>query len=118
MFGRLLRSLRWYPQNHEQQEYPALAHLMLAYLHQDRDMEADTIPEVIANYARSHAADREQLLRDMEEFTQRFRDCLNEAFVKWWQLHIEMGKNPKTAVQFFDMIRSIVANPEGYWRFE
>jgi len=118
MFGRLLRFLRLYPQSRKQQEYPALARLMLAYLHQDRNMETDTIPEVIANYARSHAADREQLLRDMEEFTQRFRDCLNEAFVKWWQLHIEMGKNPKTAVQFFDMIRSIVANPEGYWRFE
>jgi len=100
-------------------EYPSLSNLMLAHLNPDWDMEANSIPEVIANYARiATQARRDQLFRDIDAFIKRFRDNLNAAFVEWWELHIETARPPKTALEFFDMIRAIVTDPECYKQYE
>jgi len=81
-------------------------------------MEYASIPEGIADYARLHADNKEQLFREMDEFTKRYPDTLGKEFVKWWGFHIEMPCSPKTVVQFFDMIRAIVNDPSCYKQHE
>jgi len=99
-------------------EYPCLSNLMLAYLNQDWDMEYESIPEGIADYARiATQAQRDQLFRDMDAFTERFQDSLDAAFVEWWEMHIDLARPPQTAVYFY-MIRAIVNDPDCYKQYE
>jgi hypothetical protein len=111
MFSRLFRLVRGRELPANQKQSAALKMLMDVELGQDMDLFGETTPAAIADFARnSQQSDRGQLLRDMDEFTQRFHDCLEEAFDRWFG-----GRNPR---QFFDMVRAIIADPECYVRFE
>jgi len=92
-------------------EFPALESLFSVELGQDTDIFGATHAEAIANFARdAPQEEKDQLLRDISEFEQRFHDCLDEAFRRWF--------NGGNANYYFSMIRAIVADPNCYKKYE
>jgi len=80
MFSRIFRLFRGRELPANQKQFAALKMLMDVELGQDMDLFGETIPAAIADFARnSQQSDRDQLLRDMDEFTQRFHDCLGSG---------------------------------------
>jgi len=91
--------------------FPMLMSVMDGAYDQDGDLIGDTPPQAIANIVRtSRQEEKDQLLRDITEFEQRFHDCLDEAFRRWFR-----GGNPS---YYFGMIRAIVADPDNYKLYE
>jgi len=92
-------------------EFPALETLFICELGQDTDIFGATHAEAIANFAReAPQEEKDQLLRDITEFEQRFHNCLDEAFRRWF--------NGGDVNYYFDMIRAIVNDPDCYKQYD
>lgn len=100
-------------------EFDALAGLIGSYLHQDMDLEYETVPEAIAGYSRvSEASRKEQLLRDMDAFLERYHNSLEAEFAKRYGFDFTPDIIGQSVPEFFDMVRTILADPESYARYE
>jgi hypothetical protein len=99
--------------------FDALSGLIGSYLHQDMDLEYDSVPEAIAGYARLTEDDRkQQLLREMVEFLHHYHNDIEEAFSKRYWFDFSPKTLGQTVPEFFNMVREIVTDPDSYHRFE
>jgi len=95
------------------EEFAALSSLLTFELGEDMDEFGESVPEAIAAFVQTPDPERNaQLLRDMDAFSSRFQDCLEEAFLRWF------GRDVPSVKKLFDMIRAIVNDPDCYKQFE
>lgn len=89
-----------------------LDQLIRAYLGQDMELDARTVPEAVARYSRLNDAGTKDRLRSaMEGFAQRFDNRLQDEFARRYA-HDFMPEGLGMDVnQFFDMVRAILADP-------
>lgn len=90
-----------------------------ANFHQDVDLLADTIPEVIAQYAT--AADdslKRKLLDEIAAFEAQYHSDLKQSFVRVFNLEYEINPAGDDVTGFFAMVRAILADPTVYPRYE
>lgn len=97
----------------------ALDQLIGAYLHQDMDLDAATVPEAIGRYSRvNDDATKIALETAMDRFQQRFDNDLHGEFDRRYGRDFmpdELGMN---VTEFFDMVRVLLAEPGSYRQFE
>lgn len=88
-----------------------LDQLIGAYLHQDMELVADTVPEAITRYARLNDAEtKAALVSAMDRFEQRFHNDLHGEFRRRY-VYDFMPEDLGTDVSgFFDMVRVMLAN--------
>lgn len=100
-------------------EFEALDTLIRAYLHQDMEIDADTMPEAISNVSRLEGDAYKNALRSaMDRFEHRHHNRLEEAFAeRYWFDFVPDGPD-ESVPKFFDMVRAILDDPESYRRFE
>ncbi|SCX28317.1 hypothetical protein DSM25558_4437 [Agrobacterium sp. DSM 25558] len=100
-------------------DFPTIAGLIAGYLHQDMDLEYDSIPEALAGYARfTELQEKQKLLTEMERFSERYHNDLEGEFSKRYWFDFTPDTIGQTVLQFFAMLREILADPECYVRFE
>ncbi len=59
----------------KQTEYPALAHLLDGWFHQDYDINGDTLEEILPHFIRAqHTEDLRRTLRDIDRFLEKHGD--------------------------------------------
>ena len=94
-------------------DFNELDNLIQAYLSQDMDMIAETVPEAIAEYVRTaRQVEKDELLRDMENFIHRYHNNPEAEFERRWGFdHTPDDFKNQTTAEFFDMIRAILADP-------
>jgi len=91
------------------EEYMELSSLLTFELGQDRE-PSDSVPFILAEFARSTSQEeKDKLFREMDQFTERFHNCLDEALLRWF------GGG---SIKLFDMIRAIVNDPDSYKQFD
>ncbi|MGV1751474.1 contact-dependent growth inhibition system immunity protein [Agrobacterium sp. CG674] len=102
-------------------DFPALSSLIAGCLHQDMDMdmEYDTFPQALAGYARFTESDEKQkLFDDMKAFLERHHNDLEGEFSRLYWFDFTPAIIGQTVPQFFDMLRTILDDPESYVRFD
>lgn len=86
--------------------------------HQDMDLEADTVPQAVALYARrTNAQDHDGLRRAMGAFEQQHHNRLDEAFHDTFSPDIDPLEGRGVAA-FFAMVRDILNDPDGAAAYE
>lgn len=101
------------------EDFPALSGLIAGCLHQDMDMEYDTVPQALAGYARLTEPDEKQkLLDDMKAFLERHHNDLEGEFSRLYWFDFTPNTIGQTVPEFFDMLRTILDDPESYVRFD
>lgn len=99
--------------------YPTLANLIGAYFHQDVDLEAATIPEVLHSFTRSTwEEDQRRLAAELDRFEAEHRGDLDAAFRRVFDAEVDPVPRGGDVAAFFAMVRAILADPESYRRFE
>ncbi|KAA3514375.1 contact-dependent growth inhibition system immunity protein [Agrobacterium rosae] len=99
-------------------DFPALFGLIAGCLHQDMDLEYDTVPEALAGYARFTKPDEKQmLLAEINHFLERYHNDLEGEFSRRFWFDFTPDTIGQTASQFFAMLREILADPECYVRY-
>lgn len=98
-------------------DFGSLANMMNSYLGQDMELIAPTVPAAIAEFVRtSSQCEREDVLNNMDQFMQRYREGADAEFAQRW----DRAYTPEnqTLAEFFALIREIFADPECYKRWE
>lgn len=99
--------------------FRALDILIHAYFHQDMDLEAGSVPEAVANLARVEAHGFQSELRSaMARFELRYHNALEDAFMQRYQYDYLPDGPGQSVSGFFNMVRAILDDPEGYRAFE
>lgn len=94
-------------------EFDGLNHLVWAYLHQDMDLEADTVPEEAAIHARVGGEAAGNALRAaMQLFEMRYHNDLEDEFKRRFWFDFDPEQGGLSITEFFDMVRSILVDPE------
>ncbi|NTF06810.1 hypothetical protein G6L37_11620 [Agrobacterium rubi] len=100
-------------------DFPTLFSLIGNYLHQDMDIEFDSVPEALAGYSRMTEPDeKHKLLGEMETFLGQYHNDLDGEFSKRYGFDFTPDIIGQTVPEFFDMLRTILDDPENYIRFE
>ncbi|NTE85761.1 contact-dependent growth inhibition system immunity protein [Agrobacterium rubi] len=100
-------------------DFPSLSGLIAGCLHQDMDIEYETVPQALAGYARSTEPDEKQMLFDeMKNFLERHHNDLEGEFSRRYWFDFTPDIIGQTVPEFFDMLRTILNDPESYVRFE
>lgn len=103
----------------EDEDFLPIWGLIGSYLHQDMDLDADSVPEVIAHFARDTGEPgKAEILRSMDDFVQRYQSDPEAEFHRRWHGHFLPGSIGQTVPEFFAMVRAIVEDPVCYPRFE
>jgi hypothetical protein len=100
-------------------DFPALFGLFGNYFHQDMDLEYDSEEEAIADWAKfTSTEEKQQLFSEMTTFLERYHNDLEGEFTR--RFHLGIGPEPTglTIPAFFDLVRTVIADPESYRRFE
>lgn len=96
-----------------------LDQLIGAYLHQDMDLEAATVPEAIDRYARiNDERTKTGLVRAMDLFLHRFHNDLHAEFARRYRYDFMPEELGLDVPGFFDMVRAILTDPAAYRRYE
>jgi len=100
-------------------DFPALFSLIGNYLHQDMDIEFDTVPQALAGYSRVTEPDKKhQLLDEMETFLGRYHNDLEGEFSRRYWFDFTPDIIGQTVPEFFQMLKTILDDPDSYQRFE
>ncbi|WP_288429349.1 contact-dependent growth inhibition system immunity protein [uncultured Agrobacterium sp.] len=100
-------------------DFTALSGLVTGYFHQDMDLEYESIPQALAGYAGlTEESTKQQLRREMETFLERYHNDLEGEFSRRYWFDFTPEVIGQTVPEFFDMVRTILADPESYLRFE
>ncbi|GAK71654.1 hypothetical protein RRU01S_19_00590 [Agrobacterium rubi TR3 = NBRC 13261] len=100
-------------------DFPALFNLIGNYLHQDMDIEFDSVPEALAGYSRmTEPGEKHKLVDEMETFLGRYHNDLDGEFSRRYGFDFTPDIIGQTVPEFFDMLRTILDDPESYIRFE
>ncbi|WP_182084190.1 contact-dependent growth inhibition system immunity protein [Aureimonas sp. ME7] len=103
----------------EQDDLFELDQLIGAYLHQNMEMEVATVPQAIARYARlNDEPTKRGLVEAMERFLHRFGNDLHGEFARRYRYDVMPEDLGLTVPEFFDMVRTLLADPDEYRRFE
>ena len=105
--------------NNVDNDFPTLFSLFSNYFHQDMDLEYDCEEEAIADWEKSSSfAEKQQLLSEMNAFLERYDNDLEGEFTRRFYLGIGPEPEGLTVPAFFDLINTVVSDPESYRRFE
>lgn len=103
----------------DEAEFAPLDQLIRAYLHQDMDMDADTVPEAIANFSRLEGEEFKTMLRNaMARFEMRHHNDLEAEFRQRYAFDFVPDGPGQSVPKFFEMVRTILNEPGSYRRFE
>jgi hypothetical protein len=95
-----------------------LGQLIGGYLHQDMDLEADSVPEAVSVFAeKADAASRAGVLADMADFLQQYHNRADEEFASRFGHDFLPGEIGQTLGEFFEMTAAIIENPSVYTRY-
>jgi len=101
------------------EDFPQIFGIVGAYLHQDMDIDYETVPEALAAYARViDQAEKQALFAEMTHFLERYHDDPEGEFDRRYGFDFTPSIIGQTVPQFFDMLRAIIADPDSYRRFE
>ncbi|MCM2442773.1 hypothetical protein HGO34_24020 [Agrobacterium vitis] len=99
-------------------DFDALSGLIGSYLHQDMDLEYQSVPAAIAGYARlTEDTRKQQLVQEMHEFLRRYHNDIEGEFSKRYWFDFSPQTLGQTVPEFFDMVRDILTDPDSYHRF-
>ncbi|TDK39685.1 hypothetical protein E2F50_06165 [Rhizobium deserti] len=97
------------------QDFYFLGQMIGGYLHQDMDLEADSVPEAISIFAgKADAATLEGVQVDMKTFLERYHNQAEEEFAKRFGHDFVPGEIGQSVGQFFAMVTTILDNPASY----
>lgn len=97
----------------------ALDQLVRAYLHQDMELEAASVPEAIGLYARLNDAQTKiDLHAAMEHFLHRFHNDLHGAFERRYGFDFMPDELGLDVPDFFTLVRVILADPSTAGRLD
>ncbi|WP_421363026.1 contact-dependent growth inhibition system immunity protein [Agrobacterium rosae] len=100
-------------------DFPALFGLVAGCLHQDMDLAYDTVPEALAGYACFTEIDEKQMLfNEMKSFLERYNNDLDGEFSRRFGFNFTPESIGLTVPEFFEMLRTIMDDPESYVRFK
>jgi hypothetical protein len=100
------------------QDFYFLGQMIGGYLHQDMDLEADSVPEAISIFARkADAATREGVRTDMKTFLDRYPNQAGEEFATRFGHDFAPEEIGQSVSDFFDMVTAILDNPASYSRY-
>lgn len=95
-----------------------LTQMIGGYLHQDMDLEADSVPEAISIFAiKADAKTRAGLLTEMEEFSQRYHNRADEEFASRFGHDFVPAEIGQTLSEFFWMTAAIIEDPAAYEQY-
>ncbi|MBB3947274.1 cytosine/adenosine deaminase-related metal-dependent hydrolase [Rhizobium skierniewicense] len=101
------------------EEFPALFGIVAGALHQDIDLEYDTAAQALAGYARATKCfEKQMLLSETERFLERYHNDLDGEFARRFGFNFTPKSIGYTVPELFDMLRTILDDPESYMRFE
>jgi len=90
-----------------------------AHFHQDMDLFGDSVPEVVAVFARAADEDvRRQLEEDMSQFEAQHHNDLHRAFVRVLAPELDLAATDREVTDVFAMVRAILADPSVYTAYE
>lgn len=90
-----------------------LAQFLHGTFHQDMDLEADTVPEAVAAFARREGpGTHEDLKRAMAEFERRHHNRLDDAFHAAFSPDFSPLEGGRNVAAFFAMVRDILEDPD------
>jgi hypothetical protein len=93
------------------QDFNFLGQMIGGYLHQDMDLEVDSVPEAISNFAlKADAATREGVRVDMTNFMDRYHNQAAEEFAKRFEHDFVPEEVGQSVSEFFDMVSAILDN--------
>lgn len=103
----------------EENNFHELDQLIRAYLHQDMELDASTVPEAIGRYAKiNDDGTKQRLCEDMTHFLERYKDNLHGEFERRYGFDFMPEELGMDAPQFFEMVCAILADPAIFRRYE
>ncbi len=100
------------------QQFYFLGQMIGGYLHQDMDLEADSVPEAISIFAaRADTASRDGVLADMADFLQKYHNRAAEEFASRFGHDFVPEEIGQTVGEFFEMVTAIIEDPSVYTRY-
>lgn len=100
------------------QDFRFLAQMIGGYLHQDMDLEADSVPEAISVFAgKADAATRAGVMADMQRFLETYHNRLAEEFASRFGHDFTPDEIGQSVGDFFDMVTVLLADPAAYARY-
>ena len=101
-----------------EQAFYNLGQMIGGYLHQDMDLEADSVPEAISVFAgKADTATRQAVITEMRAFLQQYHNRAAEEFATRWGHDFEPREIGQSVDEFFDMVTAILADPSVYIRY-
>ncbi|WFR98756.1 contact-dependent growth inhibition system immunity protein [Rhizobium tumorigenes] len=98
--------------------FPALADMMGSCFHQDMDLEAETVPEAVALYARGLSADAGKALQaEIDSFRQQHPADLDEAFLQAFGDDLDPSDAGFGTEEFLRMVDAVVEDPAALRQF-
>jgi len=98
--------------------FPGLTEMMGSCFHQDMDLEAETIPEAVALYARGLSAAEGSMLRaEIDRFRQRHADDLDDAFLQAFGDDLDPRDAGFSTGDFLLMVEALVQEPGTFRQF-
>ena len=96
-----------------------LGQMIGAYLHQDMDLIADSVPGAIAAYAREASeGTKDALNHEMDRFVEKFHDRAEIEFAARYGGDFTPDEIGQSVAEFFDMVKLILVSPTGFEAFE
>lgn len=99
-------------------EFEFLRQMIGGYLHQDMDLEADSVPEAIAVFARhADAPMRDGVVSDMQSFMQQYHNRAADEFAQRFGRDFTPDEIGQSVGEFFEMVNAILIDPDSYQQF-
>ncbi len=101
------------------EEFEEIDRLIGAYLNQDLHEFYGSVGEAVADKVRhSHTGDNNRLAEETALFESRYHNDLEAEFKRRYGFDFTPAANGQTVMEFFDMVRRIIADPENYAAFD
>lgn len=99
-------------------DFPFLAQMIGGYLHQDMDLEADSVPEAIAVFAGNvGASTRAGVVSDVQRFLETYDNRLDEEFASRFGHDFTPDETGQSVGAFFDMVLVLLDDPAAYTKY-
>lgn len=100
------------------QGFHFLAQMIGGYLHQDMDLEADSVPEAIAIFAgEAGASTRAGVVSDMQRFLETYDNRLAEEFASRFGRDFTPDEIGQSVSAFFDMVAVLLDDSAAYTKY-
>ncbi|MDP9837058.1 type IV secretory pathway TraG/TraD family ATPase VirD4 [Neorhizobium huautlense] len=100
------------------QDFHFLAQMIGGYLHQDMDLEADSVPEAISVFAgKADASTRAGVMSDMQRFLETYDNRLAEEFASRFGHDFTPDEIGQSVGAFFDMVTVLLDDPAAYTKY-